>query len=82
MISQIISPHTSNAGDLKNPYFSVGDNLLSKHCSLGLAGFPIDRTIPSPSWRFPITGQSAVFPSTGPDYHLVHTLILNRSYTR
>ena len=51
---------------------------MSKLYSLGLAGFPIDRTHPLPDGQFPFTGQFVQLPNTRPEYHLVHTLIPNR----
>ena len=46
--------------------------------SLGLAGFPNDRTYPLPDRQFPFTGHFVQLPNTRPEYHLVHTLIPNR----
>ena len=51
---------------------------MSKLYSLGLAGFPTDRTTPLPERQFPFTGRFVQLPNTRPEYHLVHTLIPNR----
>ncbi len=55
---------------------TVGGSIWSKFCGLGQAGFPLDILSRRRGSGFPLYIRPSRYHRTGPDYHSVHTAIL------